>query len=109
RVHDLERRRVLEGDQVARPALARPELVEHPVLRHLEEPRRELAAQREPRQTLEHAQEDLLGEVLGERAVADEAQDVVEDRSLVRPDDQREGALVTPLRLAQDTEVWLLE
>ena len=35
-------------------------------------------------------------------AVADEPQDVVEDRRLVGADDEREGALVTPLGLAQD-------
>ena len=43
------------------------------------------------------------------RAVADEAQDVVVDRSLIRPDDQRKRALVTPLRFAQNPEIRLLE
>ena len=61
-------------------------------------------------QALEDAEEDLLRQVLGERPVAaDEAEDVVVDRRLVRPDDQGKRALVTPLRLAKDTEVGLLE
>ena len=93
----------------ARPALARAQLVEHAVLRHLEEPGRELAAERELRQALEDAEEDLLRQVLGERPVADEPEHVVEDRRLVRPDDQREGALVTPLRFAQNPEIRLRE
>ena len=58
-------------------------------------------------QPLEDAEEDLLRQVLGERPVADEAQHVVEDRRLVGPDDDREGALVTPLRFAQDPEIRL--
>src|SRR6185437_13465263 len=108
-VHHLERSDVVERDQVPRPALARAELVENAVLRHLEEPGRELAAQRELREALEDAEEDLLGQVLGQSTVADQSQDVVEDGRLVGPDDDREGTLVTPLCFAQDTEVRLLE
>ena len=88
---------------VPRPALARAELVEHAVLRHLEEPGRELRAEREPRQALEDAEEDLLRQILGERPVADEPQDVVEDRRLVGAHDQREGPLVTALGLPQNS------
>ena len=89
--------------------LVRAQLVEHAVLRHLEEPRRELAAQRELREALEDAEKDLLREVLGERAVVDEPQDVVVDGRLVRPDDDREGSLVTPLSLAEDRQIRLRE
>ena len=89
-------------DDRARPALDGPQLVEHAVLRHLEEPRRELRAQREPRQALVDAQEDLLRQILGQRPVADEAQDVVEDRHLVGADDEREGPFVASLSLPQD-------
>ena len=95
---------------VPRTALAGAQLVEHAVLRHLEQPGRELRAQREVRQALEDAEEDLLRQVLGERAIAsDEAQHVVEDGDLVRADDEREGPFVSPLRLPQDAEVWLGE
>src|SRR5919202_1468415 len=45
------------------------QLVEDAVLRHLEQPRRELRPQREPRQPLEDAEEDLLRQVLGQRPV----------------------------------------
>ena len=38
-----------------------------------------------------------------------EPQHVVEDRLLVRPDDDRERSLVAPLGLAQDSEVGLWE
>ena len=94
-------------DDRARPALERAQLVEHAVLRHLEEPGREPAAEREARQALVDAEEDLLRQVLGERAVADEPEDVVEDRRLVRADDEREGPLVTSLGLPQDAEIRL--
>jgi hypothetical protein len=94
---------------VTRSPLAGPELVEDAILRHLEEPRGELAAERELRQALEDAQKDLLRQVLGKRTVADETQNVVEDRRLVRADDEGERALVTPLCLPQNCEVWLLE
>ena len=87
----------------------RPELVEHAVLRHLEEPGREARAQRESGKTLENPEEDFLREVLGEVAVAGQPDDVVEDRLLVRPDDDRESALVAALCLAQDSEIWLWE
>ena len=109
RVDDLERWRVLDVDDRARPTLDRAELVEHAVLRHLEEPGREPRAQREARETLVDAEEDLLRQVLGEAAIAGEAEDVVVDGLLVRPDDDRESTLVAALRLAQNTEVWLWE
>ena len=54
------------------------------------------------RQPLEDAQEDLLGQVLGERPVADEAQHVVEDRHLIRAHDDRERTLVAALGLPED-------
>ena len=85
----------------------RAQLVEHAVLRHLEEPRRELRAEREARQALEDAEEDLLRQVLGERPVADQPQHVVEDRHLVGAHDDREGALITTLCLPQDAEIRL--
>ena len=59
------------------------------------------------RQALEDAEEDLLRQILGERPVADEPQDVVVDRHLVRAHDDREGALITTLCLPQDPEVRL--
>ena len=91
----------------ARPALGRAQLVEDAVLRHLEEPGRELRAERETRQPLEDAEEDFLGQILGERAVADHAQDVVVDRHLVSADDDRESAFIAPLRLPQDAVIRL--
>src|SRR5262249_11430315 len=103
----LERRRILDVHDRARPALDRTELVEHAVLRHLEQPRREARAKREARQALEHAQEHLLRQILGEAPVARQPQDVVEDRLLVRPNDDRERTLVAPLGLAQYPEIWL--
>src|SRR3954471_19143286 len=66
RVDDLELRGVVERDGRARPPLARAQLVEHAVLRHLEEPRRELRAQRELRESLEDAEEDLLRQILSQ-------------------------------------------
>ena len=92
-----------------RTPLAGAELVEHAVLRHLEEPRRELAAQREARQRLEDPHEDLLRQILRERAIADEPEDVVEDRRLVGAHDQLERALVTPLRPAENVWIGLRE
>ena len=101
RVDDLERRDVVEIDDRARAALGRAKLVENAVLRHLEQPGRELRAKREARQPLEDAKEDLLRQILGERPVADHAQHVVVDRHLVRADDDRESSLIAPLRLPQ--------
>ena len=66
-----------------------------------------LRAERELRQALEDAEEDLLRQVLGQRAVADEPQHVVEDRRLVGADDERERPLVAALCLPQDAEVRL--
>ena len=106
---DLERRDVVDVDDAARTALERAELVEHPVLRHLEEPRREARPQREPGQALVDAEEDLLRQILGQRPVADEAQDVVVDRPLVRPNDDRERPLVAALGFPEDSEVRLFE
>ena len=93
----------------SRPALRGAELVEHPVLRHLEEPRRELRPVREPRQSLEDAEEDLLGQVLGQRAVADQAQDVVENRDLIGADDEGKRPFITFLSLPQDAKIRLLK
>jgi arsenite methyltransferase len=59
-VEHLERRQVLKRDRRSRPALVRPQLIEHPVLRHLEKPGREAAAKREVRQPLEDAEENFL-------------------------------------------------
>ena len=78
-------------------------LVEHAVLRHLEEPGGELGAERELRQPLVDAEEDLLRQVLGERAVAaDEPEHVVEDRRFVGAEDQGERSFVSALRLSKD-------
>ena len=107
RVDDLERRDVLEVDDRARPALERAQLVQHPVLRHLEEPGREPAAEREVRQPLVDAEEDFLRQILGERAVAHEPKHVVEDGKLIRTDDERESSLISSLGLPQDAEIRL--
>src|SRR5688572_7817839 len=107
RVDDFERRRIFDVHDGARPALDRTELVQHPVLRDLEEPRREPRAERKARKPLEDAQEDLLRQVLGEAAITSQTQDVVVNRLLVRADDDREGTLVAPLGLSQNAEVWL--
>jgi hypothetical protein len=107
RVEHLERRDVVDVHDRARPALDGAQLVQHAVLRDLEQPRRELRAEREARQPLEHAQEDLLRQVLGQRPVADESEDVVEDRHLVSAHDDGERALITTLCLPQDAEVRL--
>ena len=106
-VDDLERRDVVERDDGARPALERTQLVEHAVLRDLEEPGREPRPVGEALEALEDAQEDLLRQVLGEVAVADEAQDVVVDGLLVRPDDQGERPLVSALGLPEHTVIGL--
>src|SRR4029078_5443049 len=88
RVEHLERRDVVERDKRARAALRGAELVEDAVLGHLEETGRELAAERELRQALEDPQEDLLRQILGERAVTvDEPEDVAVERQRVRPQD----------------------
>ena len=65
-VEHLERRRVLDREHRARPTLDRAQLVEHPVLRDLEHPGREAGAKREARQALVDAEEDLLGQILGQ-------------------------------------------
>ena len=109
RVDDLERRHVLERDHGARPALDGTQLVEDAVLRHLEEPRRETGAEREPREPLVDAEEDLLRQILGEVPVARQPDDVVVDRLLVRSNDDRERALVASLCLAEDAEIGLWE
>ena len=94
-------------DDRARPALGRAQLVQHAVLRHLEEPGREAAAQRELRQALVDAEEDLLRQILGERAVADQSQHVVEDGRLVGADDEGEGPFIAALRFPQDARIGL--
>ena len=103
----LDELRAVERRPRAVVALDGAQLVEDAVLRHLAQPGRELGAKREARQALEDAQEDLLGQVLGERAVADEAEHVVEDRDLVGPQNQGERALVSPLRLPKNPWIWL--
>ena len=107
RVDDLERGNVLELDDCARTALDRAKLVEHPVLRHLEEPGREPRAQREAGSPWKTRRKTSCVRSSAEVAVAGQPDDVVEDGLLVRPDDDREGALVATLGLAQDSEVWL--
>jgi serine/threonine protein kinase len=87
-VDDLERRDVLERHDRARPAFRRTQLVEHTVLRHLEQPGRELRPRRETRQTLEDPEEDLLSQILRQRPVTDEPQDVVVNRDLIGADDE---------------------
>ena len=109
RVDDLERRDVLQRDDGARPALRRAQLVEHAVLRHLEQPGRELRPQRELRQTLVDPEEDFLRQILGERTITDEAEDVVEDGYLVGPDDERKGTLIAFLSPPQDAKIRLLK
>jgi hypothetical protein len=108
-IDHLEPRRVLDHHDRLRPALAGAELVEHAVLRHLEEPGRELAAEREPRQRLEDTDEDLLREVLRQCPIADDAVHVVEDRRLVETEDLRERPLVATLRPAENVGVRLFE
>src|SRR3954447_229926 len=97
------------ADDAPGAAPRRPQLVEHAVLRHLEEPGRELRAGREAREPLEDAEEDLLGQILGQGAVADEAQDVVVDRNLIGADDERKRPLIAFLGLPQDAKIRLLK
>ena len=108
-VEGLERRCVVERNDDVRPALARAQLIEDAVLRHLEEPRRELASQREPRQRLEDAQEDLLRQILRVRAITRQAEDVVEDGRSVRADDLGKRGLVPALSAAEDSGIRLRE
>src|SRR5262249_59029700 len=93
----------------AGPTLRRPQLVQDAVLRDLEEPGRELRARREPREPLEDAEEDLLRQILGQGAVADEAEDVVEDRHLIGPHDEGKRPLIAFLSLPQDAKIRLLK
>jgi hypothetical protein len=102
-----ESRQVLKRAGRLGAPLAGAQLVEHAVLGHLEKPACELAAKREARQRVVDAHEDLLGEVLGERVVAGEPEDVVVHRRLVAAHQQREGALVTALGLAENGRVGL--
>src|SRR5262249_35109116 len=108
-VDDLERRNVLQRDDRPRPTLRSAQLVENAVLRHLEEPGGELRARREARQPLEDAEEDLLRQILGERPVADEPENVVVDRDLIRPDDEGKRPLIAFLSLPQDAKIRLLK
>ena len=64
---------------------------------------------RETRQALKDPEEDFLSQVLCQRPVADEAQDIVEDRHLVGTDDERERPLVAFLCLPQDAKIRLLK
>ncbi len=75
----------LDGLQTVLP---RPDVVEHDVLRDLEDPGAELRAKRVLRQRPPGADEHLLCQVLGELTVADRAQHVVEDGQVVRPHDR---------------------
>ena len=106
-VDHLEWRHVVEVHDGARTTLDRTQLVEDAVLRDLEQPRREPRAEREARKTLEHPQEDLLRQILGEAPVARQPKDVVEHRLLVRPNDDRKRTLIASLSLAKHAEVWL--
>jgi len=91
------------GLERPRTPLARAQLVEHAILRHLEEPGRELRAERELRQSLVDPQEDFLRQVLCERPVAaHEPEHVVEDWRFVGTEDQRERSFVSALRLSKD-------
>ncbi len=107
RVDDLERRHVVQRQEALRLALTSAKLVEHAVLRDLEEPRREAAAERKAGEALVDPQEDLLREVFGECPVAHHAKDVVVDRRLVGLDDDPKRPLVATLRFAQYVEVGL--
>jgi hypothetical protein len=109
RVRVVERGQVLDRARRLRLSLPRAELVQDAVLGDLEEPGRKTAAQREPWKPLVDPKEDVLRQILGQRAVVDHPQDVVVDRQLVRPMDDRESAFVTPLRRAENREIGLLE
>jgi len=98
-------RAVVDLDDI--PPLERPQLVEDAVLRHLEEPGREPAPERKVRQPLIDADEDFLRQILCERSVTDEPKHVVEDRKLIRTDDERESSLISSLGLPQDAEIRL--
>src|SRR5262249_36098935 len=109
-IEHLQGRRVVERDRIERPALLGAGLVGHAVLRHREEPGRELAAEREPRKPLVNPEEDLLRQILRERLVAvRQAQDVVVDRRFVRAHDDGKRALVASLRLTEDRQIGLGE
>ena len=62
-----------------------------------------------PRQPLVDAEEDLLRQILGQRPVADEAENVVVDRPLVGPNDDGERPLVAALGFPEDPEIRLFE
>src|SRR5262249_34265236 len=108
-VDHLERWNVVERDHRAGATLERAQRREHAGLGQLEQAGREPGTKREPRQAMEDAEEDLLRQVLGQGAVADEAQDVVEDGLLVGADDQGERALVAALGFAKDPWIRLYE
>ena len=95
----MQLRRRLELERRPAAPLARAQLVDHTVLRDLEEPRRELAPAVEPWQRLVDPHEDFLADVLRERPVAREhPRHIVEDRPVILPHDDRERALVASAR-----------
>ena len=64
---------------------------------------------RETRQALKDAEEDLLGQILGERTVADEAKDVVVHGNLIGANDEGKRPLIAFLGLPQDAKIRLLQ
>src|SRR5215472_17595740 len=90
-----------------RPTITRPDLIQHPVLRHLEQPRRELAPERERRQCLKDTQKDLLRNVLRQGSISEQPEHVVEDACLLRSNEDGERSLVTTLRPAHDLAIRL--
>ena len=66
-----------------------------------------LGTEGELRQPLEDADEDVLGQIFGERPLAGQAVDVVVNRDLVVPHDRGERALVATLSLAEDGRIGL--
>ena len=106
RIDRLELGRVVERVRLWPPIL-RAQLVEDAVLRNLEEPRREPAAQRERRQAVIHPNEDFLRQVLGQSALANHAQHIVEHGYLVGVDDRAESALIAVLSLLENRGIRL--
>ena len=98
RVRGVQRVDRIELDRLG-PALPCAVLVEHAVLGDLEQPGRELRAEREARKALVHAEEDLLRQVLGQAAIADQAIHVAEHRLLVRADELGKRCGVPALRV----------
>ena len=78
-----------------RPALPGAEVIDDTILGDLEQPRGEQASAREVRKALIDAEEDLLGQILGRAAIADETEDVRQERRLIGLDEPAERPLVT--------------